>query len=271
MSETVSIYGALAEAERTGTPVALATIIGTSGSVPRHVGAKMLVYADGHFLGTVGGGEVEARVLAAARAAIASGQPARVTHSLVDPASGDPGVCGGTIEVFVEPLPAPPAVLVIGAGHVGRAVARLAKWLGFRVLVSDDRPELCAPEAQPDADQCFAGAFEEQLPQMNVTAGTYVVSVTRSYPLDVKALPLLLATPAPYIGVIGSRRRWLTTLQELRAQGVSDADLARVHAPIGLEIGAETPEEIALSIMGEIIMLRRGDGVSPARSSPAPR
>jgi xanthine dehydrogenase accessory factor len=150
-------------------------------------------------------------------------------------------------------------------------VAHLARWLGFRVLVTDDRPELCSPEAQPDADACFAGGFQEQLPQMNVTADTYVVSVTRSYPLDVKALPLLLATPAPYIGVIGSRRRWLTTLQELRAQGVSDADLARVHAPIGLEIGAETPEEIAVAIMGEIIMLKRGGDASPPRNSPAPR
>lgn len=267
----MSIYSAMAEAEHNGVPAALATVIAATGSVPRHVGAKMLVYADGRFVGTIGGGELEARVLQAARECLANGQATRVAHNLADPRSGDPGVCGGTVEVFIEPLLAPPAVLVIGAGHVGRAVVHLAKWLGFRVLVTDDRPELCTPENLPEADAWYPGPFAEQLSHMAVTPSTYVVSVTRSYPLDVKALPLLLATPVAYIGVIGSKRRWLTTLADLRAQGVSAADLARVHAPIGLELGAETPEEIAVSILAEIIMLRRGGDARPMREDQAGR
>lgn len=267
MGEAQSVYQALAEGERAGTPLALATVIAVSGSVPRHVGAKMLIYADGRTLGSVGGGELEARVIAEGQAALASGRASRVTHSLVDPAAGDAGVCGGTVEVFVEPMVAPPSMLIIGCGHVGRAVARLARWLGFRVIVTDDRAEMCTPEALPDADAYLPGPLEEQLGKVPFTSATYVVAVTRSYPIDVKALPLLLATPAAYIGVIGSRRRWLTTLRELRAQGLGDADLSRVHAPIGLEIHAETPEEIAVSIMAEIVMLRRGgsDQAGPDR------
>ena len=126
MTANDTIYAALAEAERSGIPAALATIIADSGSVPRHAGSKMLVYGDGRFVGTVGGGELESRVLQAAREAISTGKPVRVTHSLVDPGSGDPGVCGGTVEVFVDPIVPPPAVLVIGCGHVGKAVAHLA-------------------------------------------------------------------------------------------------------------------------------------------------
>jgi xanthine dehydrogenase accessory factor len=264
MTGVQSLYEALAAAERSGELCALVTVVAASGSVPRHVGAKMLVYADGRMLGSVGGGELEARALAAARSAIAGGAPERLTYTLADPRAGDPGVCGGEVELFVEPLQTPPAVLVIGCGHVGRAVAHLAGWLGFRVLVTDDRTELCTPETTPGADAYLPGPLEEQLQKVAITASTYVVAVTRSYPLDVRALPLLLATPAPYIGVIGSRRRWLTTLRDLHAQGVTDEQLARVHAPIGIEISAETPEEIAVSILAEIIVQRRGGKGPPA-------
>lgn len=243
------------------------TVIGAAGSVPRHVGAKMLVRADGSVLGTVGGGELEARALDAAREALASGRPARLRYQLAEPAEGDPGVCGGEVELFVEPMQPPPAVFIIGCGHVGKAVAHLARWLGFRVVVTDDRAELCSPEWIPAADDYLPGKLEDQLARAALTAATYVVAVTRGYPLDVRALPRLLATPVPYIGVIGSRRRWLTTRAELLAGGVRAEDLVRVHAPIGLELGAETPEEIAVSIMAEIIALRRGGDAEPMGGS----
>jgi xanthine dehydrogenase accessory factor len=239
-------------------PCALCTVIRTSGSVPRHAGSKMLVGAGGALLaGTVGGGAMESRVIELAVAATRDGKTRAAAYQLSDPASGDPGVCGGEVEVFIEPLLASPTLLVIGAGHVGRAVAHLAKWSGFRVLLADDRAELCAPDACPGADEYLAGPLQETLPRLALTPQTYVALVTRGYPIDVDALPILVQSPVAYIGVIGSRRRWITAMAALRERGLTDADLARIHAPIGLEIGAETPEEIAVSIMAEVIAMRR--------------
>ncbi len=239
-------------------PSALVTIIRTAGSTPRHAGAKMLVGGDGAILaGTIGGGEMESRVIALAQTSITDGQPRTVSYQLADPKAGDPGVCGGTVELFIEPLLTTPTLVIAGAGHVGRALAHAAKWCGFRVIVTDDRAELCTPEHIPDADVFLIGSLGEQLATIDITPQTYVALVTRGFPLDVKVLPALLQSPAAYIGVIGSERRWLTAAQALRALGVSDAQLQRVHTPIGLELNAETPEEIAISILAEIIMRRR--------------
>jgi xanthine dehydrogenase accessory factor len=248
----------LVKAQKNGTPVVLATVIRARGSVPRHAGAKMLVYEDGHFSGTIGGGEMEARVLAAAQAALASGETQLVPYSLVDPQRGDPGVCGGEVEIYVEPYQPPATVYVIGAGHVGLAVAQLAHWLGYRVVVSDDREELATAEHVPNADVYLPGAIPTALEQQPLTRSSFVVLVTRNVLIDREILPTILDSPAPYIGLIGSRRRWEHTKELLREDGVDEALFARVHAPIGLELGAETPEEIAVSIMAQIIMERRG-------------
>jgi xanthine dehydrogenase accessory factor len=248
-----------AECLEQGTPCALVTVIQTSGSVPRHEGSKMLVGADGSLIaGTIGGGEMESRAVALAIESIASGQTRTASYQLADPKQGDPGVCGGTVEVFIEPLLPSPTLLVIGAGHVGRALTHLAKWLGFRVIVTDDRVEACTPEACPGADVYLPGPLTEQLANVSITPHTYVALVTRGYPIDVNALPVLLHSAAAYIGVMGSERRWLTAAKALQDKGVSAELLARVHAPIGLELNAETPEEIAVSIMAEIIAARRG-------------
>ncbi len=237
---------------------ALCTIVRTSGSVPRHPGAKMLVSAEGVILGgTVGGGALESRVCELAKQVLASGKPTLVQYQLADPKSGDPGVCGGEVELFIEPLLVTPTVLIIGAGHVGRALTHLAKWSGFRVLLADDRPGLCTPEECPGADEYLGGPTAQTLDQIKLTPQTYVAMVTRGYPIDVEILPMLLRSPVAYIGVIGSQRRWLTAAKALRERGVDDVDLARIHAPIGIEINAETPEEIAVSIMAEIIRIHR--------------
>jgi xanthine dehydrogenase accessory factor len=257
----------LVTAQKHGAPVVLATVIRARGSVPRHAGAKMLVYEDGHFSGTIGGGEMEARVLAAAREALASGETQLVPYSLVDPQRGDPGVCGGEVEIYVEPYLPPATVYVIGAGHVGRAVAQLAHWIGYRVVVSDDREELASPDHVPDADVYLPGAIPAALEQQPLTRSSFVVLVTRNVLIDREILPAILGSPAPYVGVIGSRRRWEHTKELLREDGVDEALFARVHAPIGLELGAETPEEIAVSIMAQIIMERRG-GHGGAMSEP---
>lgn len=256
--EEQQIFPALQQALQQGQTVALCVVVRTRGSTPRRVGSKMLVYPDGRIVGTVGGGETEHRVVQEALQALRDGRPRLLEYRLVDPKRGDPGVCGGEMHIYVEPVQPPPTLLVVGAGHVGRAVAHLGKWLGFRVVVTDDRAELCRAEDFPDADLCLAVPARELPQRVPITAQTYIALVTRGSPVDVDALPALLASPAPYIGVIGSRRRWATTVAALRARGIGEEDLARVHAPIGLDIAAETPREIAVSILAEIIAVYRG-------------
>jgi xanthine dehydrogenase accessory factor len=251
-----SIYQALSELEETNAPAALCTVVKSEGSTPRHVGSKMLVHPDGTFIGTVGGGELENRVIKAALESLSTGEAQNLSYTMADPSRGDPGVCGGTVEVFVEPILPPAMIVVIGAGHVGKAVAHLAKWLGFRVAVSDDRAEFCTTDAVPGADAYYPVEMGKLAEQLKVTRQTYLVVTSRGSGVDAKGLPDLLKSDAAYIGVIGSKRRWLTTVKALKEDGISDELIAKVHSPIGLELNAETPEEIAVSIMAEILMIK---------------
>jgi len=260
----MSIYRAVAELEANNDRGALCTIVRSQGATPRHTASKMLVYSDGRISGSVGGGELENRVIAEALAAMADGNSRVVEYGMTDPARGDPGICGGQVEVYVEPILPKPALVVIGAGHVGRAVAHLAHWLGFYVIVSDDRAELCTPESVPEADVYYPLPMAElpaQLGLVPLVKGerwTAIVLTTRGSDVDVEGLPALLATPVSYIGVIGSRRRWEITRRQLLERGVPAEQVARVHSPIGLELNAETPEEIAVSILAEILSLKLG-------------
>ncbi len=210
----------------------------------------MLVYENGETLGTVGGGELERRVHAAALEAMQDGEARYLSYNMSDPSKGDPGICGGTVEVYVEPILPDPTLLLIGAGHVGKAVVHLAKWLGFRTVVVEDNPEFCTPEHIPGADEYLNLQMEEIAERVKVNAQTYIVMATRGADLDAVALPDLLESQAAYIGVIGSKRRWAMATKLLQERGVDEAQYAHVHSPIGLEIHAETPEEIAVS-MGE--------------------
>jgi xanthine dehydrogenase accessory factor len=258
-----SIYQALTEIEKDNGTAALCTVIKSEGSTPRHVGSKMLVYSDGKFIGTVGGGDLEHRVLDEAWMSIADGKPRLLSYTMADPARGDPGVCGGQVEVFVEPILPAPMIVVIGGGHVGKAVVHLAKWLGFRVAVNDDREEFCNQETVPGADAYYPVPMENLTEHLKITRQTYLVVTSRGSGVDAAGLPSLLDSPAAYIGVIGSKRRWATTVKALKEKGVPDEKIARVHSPMGLELNAETPEEIAVSIMAEILMLKdKGTGKS---------
>ena len=254
----MSIFQRLAELEGAGEPAALVTVIRDQGSVPRHAGAKMIVFPDGRIEGTIGGGELESRVIEEALAALADGRTRRMTYAFRDPEQGDVGVCGGEMEVFVEPLGQEPQLVIIGGGHVGKAVAHLGKWLGFRVVVCDDRPEFALTEAVPDADAHVVCALGEVPQRVGIHSQSYVVLTTRGVQIDLEGLPALLETPAAYIGVIGSRRRWETTAEALLERGVPAEAIERIVSPMGLELNAETPEEIAVSILAEIIMRRRG-------------
>jgi xanthine dehydrogenase accessory factor len=258
---TKSIYQALSEIENNSESAALCTVIKSEGSTPRHVGSKMLVYPDGKFIGTVGGGELENRVIKAALESLNSGDAQTLSYTMADPSRGDPGVCGGTVEVFVEPILPPAMVVVIGAGHVGKAVVHLARWLGFRVAVSDDREEFCNPESVPGGDAYYPVEMGKLTKELKINRQTYLVITSRGSNIDAKGLPSLLESDAAYIGVIGSKRRWLTTVKALKEQGVSEESMAKVHSPMGLELNAETPEEIAVSIMAEILMVKaKGTG-----------
>ncbi len=247
------ILAELAAAVSAARPVVAATIVSTERSVPRHAGTKMLVYPDGTITGTIGGGSVEATVRRDALATLDDGRPQMHLYRLEDPTAGDPGICGGTMTVYLEPYMPANTLMVIGCGHVGNAVVDLAHWLGYRTVAVDDRAELLTEEALPNADVRFAGSVADAMTEHPVTENTAVVIVTRSYGLDAEILPILIETPARYIGVMGSKRRWEATREALAGSGVSNAALERVHAPIGIEIGAETVEEIAVSILSEVI------------------
>ncbi|GAB4536903.1 MAG: XdhC/CoxI family protein [Anaerolineales bacterium] len=264
----MNLYARIAQAQAQGRPVAVCTVVRTRGSTPRRSGAKMLVYADGSLYETIGGGTMESKVIAEAQQALQDGRPRLLTYRFVDPQRGDVGVCGGEMEVLVEAVMPPATVIVIGAGHVGKAVAHLAKWLGYRVLINDDRPEFCSPDFIPDADGYYPVPMSELPSQVVIHPQTYLVLTTRGVPVDVAGLPALLETPAAYIGIIGSRRRWQTTRKALLAAGLPEERLQRVVSPIGLELNAETPEEIAVSIMAQIIMQHRGGDGRPMAPNP---
>ncbi len=245
-----------------GRALVVATVFATSRSVPRRAGSKMIVFVDGRTVGSVGGGELEQRVIRDAMRSFTADDPEAgtirtCTYELVDVASGDPGVCGGVTEIIIEPKYPNPTLLIIGCGHVGRAVADLASWLGFRVVANDDRAELATAALMPGAATVVAGPVTDALAVANLDHRSAVVVVTRNVAVDLVVLPEVLRTTAGYIGLMGSRRRWQVTAEQLAAAGVDAAQLARIETPIGLEIGAETPEEIAVSIMGSVVSARR--------------
>jgi len=250
----MEILESLNQAIDSGSPVVLCTVVNTRGAVPRHAGSKMLVFRDGRTEGTVGGGEIESLVIEEALESLNDGKTRFLSYDMID-IETDPGVCGGTVTLFVEPYLRDPTVVVIGAGHVGQAVVHLANWLGFRVVVNDDRQELCTPEVAPGGDEYLPIPMQDLPDRMEIDSQTYLVLVTRGVAIDAAGLPALLGTEAPYIGLIGSKRRWDHTREKLVEAGLKDEEIGRIKTPIGIEISAETPQEIAVSIMAEIIAL----------------
>jgi xanthine dehydrogenase accessory factor len=248
------IYQALFDALEKNQAAALATIVKIRGASPRHPGAKMLVYPDGNIVGTIGGGEMELQVIAEARAAIHDGNPRHLDLNLHNHSGGE---STGAMEIFIEPLAVAPTLVIVGAGHVGAAVAELARPLGFRVVVLDDRTEFVTPEKFPHADERVAGDLVEKIKTFDITPQTYIVLVTRIHALDPELLGAVVDKGAAYIGMLGSVRRAQTVKDMLKQNGVSESALARVHAPIGIAINAETPQEIAVSILAEIIQVKR--------------
>jgi len=246
-----------------GEIAALATITSIKGSTPRAEGSKMLVRSDGSILGSIGGGSLEAQVCQAAVDVIREGRSRVLKFDLTGKEVGEEGmICGGTMEVFVEPIMTRPVLYIFGGGHISFFISKIGKMLGFRVVVIDDREEFANPDRFPEADETIAEDLEVVFPGLKINRSCYIVIVTRGHLMDEKVLEWAVKTDANYIGMIGSRKKNRTVFSHLEARGISKGQLEKVHAPIGLDIHAETPEEIAVSIMAEIIMVRREKGSS---------
>jgi xanthine dehydrogenase accessory factor len=260
----MDIYEEIVALRRSGRKGAVATITNVRGSIPSFRTAKMLVRDDGSIAGTVGGGCVEAEVWQAARDVMESEKPKSLTFNLNNNPSYDTGlVCGGTLEVFVEPILPIAELLLFGAGHVSQSVANIASLAGFEVTVVDDR-EAYANKARFPSATVVAEDFEKALETLSPRENSYIVIVTRGHRDDMRVLRWAVTTEARYIGMIGSKRKVATTYKELEKQGVPTSAFERVNAPVGLEIGAVTPEEIAVAIVAELIACKRKVDVAVA-------
>jgi xanthine dehydrogenase accessory factor len=259
----MDIYEEIVAMRKAGRRAALATITNVRGSIPSFRTAKMLVRDDGSALGTIGGGCVEAEVWQAAREVMEEEKPRSLTFDLNNDPSYNTGlVCGGTLEVFVEPVIPPAELFIFGGGHVALSVCKVARLAGFEVTVIDDRENFANRERFPEAGQVIATDFEAATATLRPSASSFVVIVTRGHRDDMRVLGWAVKTPARYVGMIGSRRKVLTVYDELAKQGMERALFERVHAPIGLDIGATTPEEIAVAIVAEMIAVRRNVSVA---------
>jgi len=241
-----------------GKRAAVATIIGTKGSTPREVGAKMLIHEDGKILGTIGGGCMEAEVWQEAMKAIKGNKPQTIHFDLTGRAAEESGmICGGVMDIYIEPIVPTPKVFIFGGGHISLFVSKMSHMIGFQVVVIDDRPQFANKERFPEAEEVMAEEFPFALPKLHVNQSAYLVIVTRGHAYDQEVLEWALNKEVKYIGMIGSRKKIQTVFHNLKEKGFTPDQLQRVHAPIGLDIGALTPEEIAVSIVAEMIAERR--------------
>ncbi|MFB3812685.1 MAG: XdhC family protein [Terriglobales bacterium] len=254
----MDIYEEIVRLRREGRRAALATIVNVRGSIPSFQTAKMLVRDDGSIVGTIGGGCVEAEVWQAAREVMEQEEPRTLTFNLNQNPKYDTGlVCGGTLDIFVEPVLPAPLLYLFGAGHVALNVYKVARIAGFDVIVIDDREAYANRERFPEARDIFADDFERVAAQLAPPETAFMVIVTRGHRDDMRVLRWAVDTPARYIGMIGSKRKVITIYRELEREGIAPEKFGRVHAPVGLDIGATTPEEIAVAIVAEMIALRR--------------
>jgi len=253
------VFEALTQALDRGEDAALVTIVSAQGSTPQRVGAKMLVFADGRTVGTIGGGCYENDAFWKAKEALQSRKPLLVKYDLTDDFAQESGlICGGNMQVYIEPLESTPHLHVIGAGHVGFHLAKLAHTIGFKIHVLDDREKFASAERFPEAEDVTVDSIPEWLHSAVIPSSAYVVIVTRGHTHDLDALRSLAARDLRYLGLIGSKAKVKRIYDALLAEGMPSECLQRVHAPVGLDIGAVSPEEIAVSILAELIAVRRG-------------
>jgi len=254
----MDIYEEVARLRKLGQKCALATIVQVNGSIPSYESAKLLVREDGSMVGTIGGGCVEAEVWNAAREVMETERPRHMNFSLGQDAAYDNGlICGGQLSVFVEPVVPQPRVFIFGAGHISKSISQIANLAGFATVIVDNREAFANAERFPEASDVFAEEYEDVFPKLAIRDTSYLVIVTRGHRDDMRVLRWAVSTNAKYIAMIGSKRKVIGVLHELEKEGIPREAFERVFAPMGLEIGAITPEEIAVSIVAEMIATRR--------------
>ena len=254
----MDVYEELVRLRQLGQKCALATIVEVRGSIPSYESAKLLVREDGSMIGTIGGGCVEAEVWNAAREVIETEKPRHLTFNLGQDAAYDNGlICGGQLDVFVEPVLPVPHAYIFGAGHISKSLSKVATLAGFSSVVIDNRDSFANRERFPEAAAVHAEEYEDVFPNLPVNETSYIVIVTRGHRDDMRVLKLAIATPARYIAMIGSKRKVLNVVRELEREGMPRSAFERIYAPMGLDIGAISPEEIAISVTAEMIAVRR--------------
>jgi xanthine dehydrogenase accessory factor len=243
---------------RLGQKCALATIVQVKGSIPSFESAKLLVREDGSIFGTIGGGCVEAEVWTIAREVIETERPRHLNFSLGQDAAYDNGlICGGQLNVFVEAVVPQPRAYIFGAGHVSKSISKVATMAGFATVVIDDREAFANAERFPEAEELFADEYETVFPKLEINSSSYIVIVTRGHRDDMRVLRWAATTNARYVAMIGSKRKTISVVKELEKEGIAREAFEKLFAPMGLEIGAESPEEIAVSVVAEMIAVRR--------------
>jgi xanthine dehydrogenase accessory factor len=254
----MDIYDEIVRLRKHGQKCAVATIVQVNGSIPSYESAKLLVREDGSMMGTVGGGCVEAEVWNAAREVIETEKPRHLNFSLGQDAAYDNGlICGGQLNIFVEPVVPQPRAYIFGGGHVSKSISKVASIAGFATTIVDNREAFANRERFPEAEETYAEEYEDVFGKLTVTSSTYVIIVTRGHRDDMRVLRWAVATPARYIAMIGSKRKTISVVHELEKEGFARELFEKVFAPMGLEIGAESPEEIAISVVAEMIAVRR--------------
>ena len=248
----MDIFEEITLVKKSGTRAMLATVIESIGSAPGKPGARMIVKADGSTVGTIGGGAVEKKITEVALEGI-QGAETKVIHYKLEELGM---ACGGGMSIFLEPLLSAPDLIIFGAGHIGSALSRIGSLLGFATTVVDSRDEFANRERLPRADRVIAQDYKKALPQLSFTDTSYLVILTHRHANDFEILEYCIKKPFYYLGMIGSRKKVATAFQQLREKGMSEESIKRVHAPIGISIGAETPEEIAVSIAAQLVAVK---------------
>jgi xanthine dehydrogenase accessory factor len=254
----MDLYDEIVRLRKLGQKCAVATIVQVNGSIPSFESAKILVREDGSFMGTVGGGCVEAEVWNAAREVIETEKPRHLSFSLGQDAAYDEGlICGGQLNIFVEPVIPQPRAFIFGGGHVSKGISKIATLAGFSTSIIDNREAFANAERFPEAEATYAAEYEDVFPKLPVNSTSYIIIVTRGHRDDMRVLRWAVNTPAKYIAMIGSKRKTIAVVHELEKEGIPREAFDKVFAPMGLEIGAEMPEEIAISVVAEMIAVRR--------------
>jgi xanthine dehydrogenase accessory factor len=254
----MDLYDEIVRLRKLGQKCAVATIVQVNGSIPSFESAKILVREDGSFMGTVGGGCVEAEVWNAAREVIETEKPRHLSFSLGQDAAYDEGlICGGQLNIFVEPVIPQPRAFIFGGGHVSKGISKIATLAGFSTSIIDNREAFANAERFPEAEATYAQEYEDVFPKLPVNSSSYIIIVTRGHRDDMRVLRWAVNTPAKYIAMIGSKRKTISVVHELEKEGIPREAFEKVFAPMGLEIGAELPEEIAISVVAEMIAVRR--------------